>query len=234
MSINGRSRSAMLGRVLAVVAVPALIAVTIALGIAVATDVPASSLLRDPAAVLEGPWYVGFFSTSGGVLWFISGAVSLLALSLDVPHRCRSLLRALAISSLILGADDLFLLHETIKNDLGIPSPVTVGFYGLVVLGSFYVARRQLLASPNVAVALGAMILLGTSLLLDFAGEAGLPTPPFSAIVEDVAKFVGIAVWAAFSVLESRRALSVRAATVSDLMTVSTTELVGGAASPWT
>jgi hypothetical protein len=52
--------------------------------------------------------------------------------------------------------------------------------------------------------------------------------------VEDVAKFVGIAVWAAFSVLESRRALSVRAATVSDLMTVSTTELVGGAASPWT
>lgn len=170
----------------------------VALGLAYTGDIPLSDLLRDPSAALDGPWYVGVFSTTGIALWAVAGALCLLTLSADPPQEARSLLIAGAVVSLMLGADDGFLLHETVKNEIGVPSPVTIGLYGVVAIVLFRSAWRYLLSRPELVVFVTAVALLGISAVLDFAGEGGLPTPPLSAIIEDVAKFMGIATWTAF------------------------------------
>jgi hypothetical protein len=108
---------------------------------------------------------------------------------------------------LVSGIDDLFLVHETVKNSLGFPAPLTVEIYGWIVLGLFHSGRREL-GSLHLTVVVAAVILLAVSVGMDFAGEAGLPTPPLSAIVEDAAKFVGITLWATFAALEARRAIA--------------------------
>ncbi len=170
----------------------------VALGLAYSGDIPLSDLLRDPSAALDGPWYVGVFSTTGIALWAVAGALCLLTLSAEPPREARSLLIAGAVMSFLLGADDGYLIHETVKNEIGIPSPVTVGIYGIVAILLFRPAWRYLRSRPEFIVFVTAVALLGISALLDFAGEAGLPTPPLSAITEDVAKFLGIATWVAF------------------------------------
>ena len=103
-----------------------------------------------------------------------------------------------AASSVLLGADDAYLLHETIKNRVGIPSPVTIGLYGLVVIYLFYRARQYLASRADLSVFALSIAFLALSAFLDFSGEAGLPTPPLSAVIEDVVKFLGITVWMVF------------------------------------
>jgi hypothetical protein len=98
----------------------------------------------------------------------------------------------------ILGADDAFLLHEAIKNGIGIPSPVTIGVYGVIAIVLFWRAWPYLKTRPDLAVFIVAVVLFGISVVLDGAGEAGLPTPPYSAVIEDVAKFLGLVTWVTF------------------------------------
>jgi len=103
-----------------------------------------------------------------------------------------------AVVSLVLGADDGYLFHETVKNGIGIPSPVTIGLYGVIAVILFARAWRYMVERPDFIVIVIAVVLLVLSAGLDALGEAGLPTPPFSAVIEDVAKFLGIATWATF------------------------------------
>jgi hypothetical protein len=180
------------------VLLPLTVLMAAALGTAYVGDLSVSDLLRDPSAVLDGPWYVGVFSTTGIALWAVAGALCLLTLSSEPSKGARSLLIAGAVMSFVLGADDGYLLHETIKNEIGIPSPVTIGIYGVLAIVLFWPAWRYLRSRPEFMVFVTAVALLATSAILDFAGEAGLPTPPLSPIIEDVAKFLGIATWAAF------------------------------------
>lgn len=180
------------------VVIPVAVVMVVALAVAYLADVPVSDLLRDPSAVLDGPWYVGLFSTTGIALWAVAVAVSLLPLAANPDGPVRRLLVAGAVGSLLLGADDAYLLHETIKNEVGIPSPVTIGLIGLVTLAMFVPVWRHLVGRHDFWVFVLALLFLAGSAILDAAGEAGLPTPPASAIIEDAAKFLGILTWAAF------------------------------------
>jgi hypothetical protein len=196
--IENRDRVGTFKRLLLFVLLPLAVVMAIALGLAYTGDIAVSDLLRDPSAVLDGPWYVGVFSTTGIALWAVAGALCLLTLSAQPSREARFLLIAGAVMSFVLGADDGYLIHETIKNEIGIPSPVTVGIYGIVAIVLFRPAWRYLRSRPEFIVFVTAVALLGISAILDFSGEAGLPTLPLSAIIEDVAKFLGIASWAAF------------------------------------
>lgn len=191
-------RAAVARRIVNRVLLPVAAILIAALGLAYARGIPVSDLLRDTSAVLDGPWYAGMFSTLGIALWAAAAAVCLLAIVAQPGGGARSLLIGGAVISLMLGADDGFLIHETIKNNVGIPSPVTIGVYGLTAVAVLLPARKHLVQRPDLGVFLIALGLLVVSVLLDAAGEAGLPTPPYSAILEDIAKFLGIAMWAAF------------------------------------
>ncbi len=167
-------------------------------GVAYLRGIPVTDLLRDTSAVLDGPWYAGLFSTLGVALWAVAGALCLLALVAEPKGALRSLLIAGAVVSLMFGADDGFVLHETIKNYVGIPSPVTIGTYGLVTVVLFAPNFRHLVRRPDFGILLLAVGLLAISVVLDAAGEAGIGTIPYHEIVEDMAKFLGIATWATF------------------------------------
>ena len=195
---ENRDRVETFKRLVLFVLLPSSALMVIALGIAYAGDVPVSDLLRDPSAVFDGPWYVGVFSTTGIALWAVAGALCLLTLAAEPSREARSLLIAGAVMSFVLGADDGYVLHETFNSEVGIPSPVTVGVYGILAIVLFRPAWRYLRSRPEFIVFVTAVALLGVSVVLDFAGEAGLPTPPLSAIIEDVAKYLGIASWVAF------------------------------------
>ena len=158
----------------------------LALAVARLADIPVTDLLRDATAVMDGPWYAGLFSTTGVALWAAAAAMSLLALAAKPTEGLRSLLIFGGVLSLILGADDAYLLHETIKNEIGIPSIVTIGIYGLVAVALLYPARHYLRSRSDVSVFIVGIALFALSVVLDAAGEAGLPTPPLSAILEDV------------------------------------------------
>jgi hypothetical protein len=185
-------------RLLLYVLVPAGAVLLVALGIAYLSDIPVTDLLRDPSATLDGPWYTGIFSTTGVALWASAAAMCLLTMATKPAGGARSLLLAGAVISLILGADDGFLIHETVKNEVGIPSPVTIGIYGIIAIVMLRPAWSYLLSRSEVGVFIVAVTLFAVSAILDGAGEAGLPVPPLSGVIEDLAKFLGIVTWTAF------------------------------------
>ncbi len=191
-------RSGALKRLGTYVLLPLLLVTLAILALAYARDIPVTDLLRDPSAVLDGPFYVGLFSTSGIALWASAAAMCLLTLSAKPTGGVRALIFFGAVMSLILGADDGFLIHETVKNVVGIPSPVTIGIYGVVAILLLRPAWGHLLGRDDVVVFWIAIALFAVSVILDAAGELGLPTPPFSAVIEDIAKFLGIATWTTF------------------------------------
>lgn len=191
-------RMSALSRLLFRVLLPVSAVLVMILGIAYTSDVPVTDLLRDPSAVLDGEWYVGLVSIAGVALWAAAAAICLLVLGPGLDPGQRSLLLAGGVTSIILGADDAFLLHEAIKNGIGIPSPVTIGVYGVIAIVLFWRAWPYLKTRPDLAVFIVAVVLFAVSVILDAAGEADLPTPPYSAVIEDVAKFLGLVTWVAF------------------------------------
>ncbi|MEX1126048.1 MAG: hypothetical protein WEE53_10350 [Acidimicrobiia bacterium] len=197
-SSSTRLQLAALSRLVFRILLPVSAVLVIILGIAYTSDVPVTDLLRDPIATLDGAWYVGLISTAGVTLWAAAAAICLLCLWAGPTPGQRSLLLAGGITSVILGADDAFLVHEAIKNIIGIPSPVTIGVYGVVAVVLFWRAWPYLKTRPDLAVFLVAVGLFAISVVLDAAGEADLPTPPYSAVIEDSAKFLGVVTWLTF------------------------------------
>jgi hypothetical protein len=186
---------------------PVAFLMLIGLTIAELADVPVTDLLRDTTALLDGPWYAGFFSTAGIALWAATAAMSFLALSTHPDRGTAGLLIIGAVVSLILCVDDAYLMHETIKNTIGIPSFLTISAYGLLTIYLVWRARAALLERPDVGILLAGVALLALSVLLDAAGEADLPTPPLSAVFEDVFKFLGIVTWTYFFAQVARGAI---------------------------
>ncbi|MDP9495076.1 MAG: hypothetical protein M3P87_07540 [Actinomycetota bacterium] len=180
------------------VLLPVSAVLVMVLAIAYTSDVPVTDLLRDPSATLDGAWYVGLVSIAGVALWAAAAAICLLCLGAETSPGPRSLLLAGAVTSVILGADDAFLLHEAIKNEIGIPSPLTIGVYGVIALVLFWRAWPYLKNRADLIVFVLGVGLFAVSVILDAAGEADLPTPPYSAVIEDVAKFLGLVTWVTF------------------------------------
>ena len=94
-------------------------------------------LLQDPAAYFDLPFYSGLVSHLGVFLWVVSGVVAIFSscagqqLGRDL-QRVR-LLRNMGLFSLVLGIDDMFLLHELALPSVGIPEIVVLGSYGLTL-----------------------------------------------------------------------------------------------------
>lgn len=149
--------------------------------------------------------YYGVMSHLGVVAWFLTAGASLFAALCLWSRGSRGadwrVLAAAGILSLVLGLDDLLLLHELVLPRLGIPQNVVLAAY--VLLGGAYalLQRRRLLAREGafLTLAFGLFALsLGTDIALHSIDSAVV-------MAEDGFKFVGIVSWMAFHVALAER-----------------------------
>jgi len=172
------------------------------------SEIPFSTLTRDPTTTLGAPWYVGAISNATVLIAVAGGVVGVFAASVVPPTSGRSfrgLLGWLGSLVVFLSLDDLYLLHEEVAPSLGVPEVALYGTYGMVFIIVLWAYRRPLIELTNYFLLILGMLALGVSLAVDVALARGLFTLPISgSYVEDPAKVIGIVLIATFLVDASR------------------------------
>lgn len=163
-----------------------------------------SYLTRDVAAIAGLPFYAGFLSQLGALLWAGSLAIctfSLLALGRQsAPATRRWLLQASLLTSILL-FDDVFQFHEEIGEEyLGLSETLVVVSYGVLGLILLVINLGEILNSEYLILGF-ALSLFSLSAFVDGAdlGDFGamgrLFTDQLETFVEDGLKFAGVATW---------------------------------------
>jgi hypothetical protein len=159
-------------------------------------------LTRDPAALTGSPWYLGALSTFGLFLWASAATSAILGFFSArgrAQFEARLFLWAGAIS-VVLGLDDAFQIHEEIApEDLGIPQRVVYVFYiVMIVIFVWHVHRSISHMGRKIPIAAG--LFFAISFVVDAIESIENSLLEHSTVfyVEDGAKFIGIALWAAF------------------------------------
>lgn len=165
------------------------------------SDVASGDLVRDPTAVLGGPFHAGVLSNIGVLGWTTAAAVSGFGAALVPDRRFRRYLVATSALTAVLCLDDLLLIHDEVAPDhLGIPENVVLVLLGLAAAAYAMVFRRELTAVADRWLLLAASLgWFGASVFLDVVADDWFGRHHF--LVEDGCKFVGIIAWAAFVAL---------------------------------
>ena len=168
--------------------------------------VPIEYLTKDPlvvAKLTEGDCcavYFGLFSNIGILLWCGTAAIclfsALLTLSQNGCWKGASPLIAAGLFTTWLMLDDMFLVHEKLLPELGVAEQVTYVFYACLAI-MYFVAAWRTIIKHRASLLLISLFFLGTSVVIDsiLHSESDL-----HVLVEDGAKILGIAAWAAFHV----------------------------------
>lgn len=162
---------------------------------------PFSVLTQDASGQADLPFFAGYVSNVGAMFWCVAASVCLYSYLLirgrDNAGWSGFFLAAGALSAL-LGADDLLLLHEEIfRRVFGLREEITFGAYVVMVLAFLvrYLGKVRELPYLLLMIALGFFV---CSLAADL--EITRVGPPYHHLVEDGAKFMGVANWCAFFV----------------------------------
>lgn len=178
------------------VGAPALTLLLILLLVSKSADIPISTFTRDPTAVLQGKFYVGLLSNTGIVLWSAAAAICIFSAVLaggDLHgRRLRLFLLASGLFTLLLLMDDLFLFHEEIApHFLNVRERYVLLSYGLIMAAYLVKFWRTILETDfSLLFVAGGCFML--SVFIDKNSFAALPDP---YLLEDGAKFSGIAFW---------------------------------------
>lgn len=155
-------------------------------------QIPIGRLTRDPVAIVEAPVYTGFFSQLGIFFWAFSAAICLFC-ALLMPKselRIKSFYFFSGLLVLLLGLDDIFLLHEVVFPFLGIPEKITLLTY--VVLALIYgITFFTVILQTDFILLVIAALFFGISVGLDLSHITGIN--PY--LWEDGAKMIGIVSW---------------------------------------
>lgn len=184
-------------RVVAVYAVAALPLVGVAAARTFA-GVPTRVILGDPAQTLSEPLYLGAVSNLGNALWVAAATACLLAHAVlrrrEDGTRWRGFMLASGLLTAWLAADDMLLVHDEFLVDVvGVREPLTFAVYGIVVASYAWRYRDLLLRGPQRSLVISSAGLLALSVLVDVPKLSVSGT----GMLEDGAKFLGIAGWCA-------------------------------------
>jgi hypothetical protein len=160
--------------------------------------------LRDIVATGKLPFFAGFVSQLGGMLWCASLTVCLFSLLVlrrqngSLASSKRFLLHAAILTGILL-LDDIFLFHEEVApNYLHIPEKLVMAGYLLLGVAFVFLNVNEILSSEYLLLGL-ALACLGISVFLD-----ALPIDDFGLryfftrleiYLEDGFKFAGITTW---------------------------------------
>jgi hypothetical protein len=176
-----------------------------------AADIPFSTLTRDAAATLDGPWYTAALSNSSIVLLFMGAGIALFTAGVLPRSSGRSpkgSLTALAIFMVLVAADDLFMLHEAVYPEFGFSSVITFATYGVVAVAILWIWREVIFQSTDYVFLVLAGLGMAITVAVDVILEERLLDLPFSGeLIEDPAKILGYVFMAYYLISSSRRAL---------------------------
>ncbi len=160
--------------------------------------------LRDIVATGKLPFFAGFVSQLGGMLWCASLSVCLFSLLIlrrrngSLVSSKRFLLQAAILTGILL-LDDIFLFHEEVAPEyLHIAEKFVMAAYLLLGVAFVFFNRNEILSSEYFLLGM-ALAMLGTSVFLD-----ALPIDDFGLryfwkrleiFLEDGFKFAGITTW---------------------------------------
>ena len=184
-----------------------VLALSFAAYVAGRTGVPLAALVRDPAAIARHPFYYGFFSNLGVVLWaacggfLVLGSVALWTRRGRTPHAC--FLACFACTTWMLALDDLYMVHEDAYRQL-LPGPeeVPLAAYAAVLFAGLFAFRRLIWQSDWLPLAF-ALGFFAASILADVILDQG----PLQHYLEDAAKLLGIIAWVHYFGVETLRSL---------------------------
>jgi len=158
-------------------------------------DISLDTLTRDPAAVGDLPFYTGALSSLGAMLWAAAAAICLFGARMaargGASRRDGEFLRSAGLLSVLLGLDDLYLLHEQFgPGVLGLPDDALLLLYALLLAAVLLIYRVEILRGEWLLLG-GGLALFAASLAIDLIVDEA----PGVLFLEDTAKFLGIVVW---------------------------------------
>lgn len=166
-------------------------------------DLPWYFVMGDPATATGRPFFVGFVSNVGVVMWASIATVFLFRHHVERAIGGRAEWRRFLLwSGLfagVLGLDDLFLLHDQVFPDyLGVSQSLVVGLYAVLCLGYLLRFSGQI-ARTAYPVFIAALGLLAASVALDQLQDRWEIYLPASGFLEDAAKLLGIGTWLSYA-----------------------------------
>lgn len=180
---------------------PALLALGVVVWAKLFQGISPSYFTVDPLALGRLPFYAGFLSNLGVLLWCASAAVYLFASFLvrgQERAADRRFLRASGLLTAFLLCDDLFMLHEqALPTYLHIPEAAVYAAYGATVGWYLFKSRSPLLRTEFTLLG-AAFLFLGGSVLIDACSGGRY-------LSEDGLKFLGIVAWAVYACRTSWR-----------------------------
>lgn len=162
------------------------------------TGEPIDHFFRDITSTFYLPYYTGFVSQFGNLLWAVLSGICfynffLLSSIGQNPDLTRFYFWSFLLV-LMLTVDDIFLLHEeAFYIVLGISQKYIYGFYFLAILFYLFIFFRYILKTDYIFFFSG-LILFGLSIVLDYIIEIFLLSHNLIAL-EDFLKLLGISSW---------------------------------------
>lgn len=179
---------------LAYIFIPGLLFLGTSVFVAKTNGVFFETISRDPLQVLNGKPYVGIISNIGILFWCATCAVlfysSMISRIKKRPDKETNFLLFSGLLSILMLADDLFMLHDVVFHD---EERLFYLLYGSSVIAIFIRYYKTILATDYVLL-IFSFILLGLSATTDEVRAMGFRMEhPY--IIEDSFKFLGIIAW---------------------------------------
>jgi hypothetical protein len=190
-------------------------AVVIALSLAIEANPAMKLAVRDVAAVardgLPLPFYTGWISNAGFVGWFASAAALLVCAHVCVlqgRRRAAAYTGGAGVFALLLGADDLFMLHD---GAVGTGEEAILLLWLLLGVTWAISFRHELRHDPNLPLVVLAAAMFGHSVIADLATSGVL------VVHEDATKLAGIIVWTTWAWVTAARTIALPVVAVVDV-----------------
>lgn len=201
-------------RSIAAITLLALGLIGAAIAINLVTDRPFAELTRDPAAIFEMPFFIGFISQIGLMFWAATATICLASAWVLHVERTQPQFKWFMVTagllSVVIGLDDAFLVHEEVFPLFGLPEWLPLLIYGaLLAFWLWRFASFIRAQTPYLLLAL-ALIGFGLSMGMDVLDLESYNIEPY--LLEDGAKLVGILAWFAYHLQVSFSALRARIA----------------------
>jgi len=151
-------------------------------------NIPDYMFTRDPAAIANLPFYAGWVSSLGAVLWAAAASIALFTSRMCNGESKRYLITmGLFISWLLI--DDLFMMHDGLLPLFGISERIVYLVYAFIII-LIIKYNGKFLMKQNYWILLTAAFFLACSIVIDVKLGQYLP---YEHIFEDGFKLLGIA-----------------------------------------